>query len=383
MNEILNTITGFADEFLGLILIFLTILILYLLSRIISNYIKSKSFFEYREGIQLDYRIKILFVLTGLVLIGCISILFFNFNVVLDYLRSLPIVNNNLLKITVHSFFVSLLTVYILYNLLIIFRNIIYIHTIRKFNEDTAGSFKSVFTNLGYLLLVLLFFVGLGVNWKIFVPIAGALGIGAGIGLQGILNNYFSGFILLTSRKLKIGDIVEIEGNSGRAIGNKLETIYGKIQTIDILNTVVLTVDGIEIVVPNSQFLSNQFVNYSLTDSKIRVRIPYGVSYSSDPMIVKEILLEVANKNTQILADPKPDVWFTEMGDSALMFNLLCWVDIKFLWKLSGLVSEINIKVWYKLKEEGITIPFPQNDVWFKNNLTVEIEKEVKKIDEE
>ena len=170
---------------------------------------------------------------------------------------------------------------------------------------------------------------------------------------------------------------IEIEGNAGRAIGNRLETIYGRVVSIDTFSSVIYTTDGIEVVVPNSKFIEEQMVNYSLSDFTIRVRTPFGVSYSSDPNKVKEILVRVARENTQILKSPEPSVWFTEYADSALVFYLLYWVNIKDLWKINPVISDIYFKAWYELEKGGITIPFPQRDVWFKNNLKVEIEKEL------
>ncbi|MEX0999709.1 MAG: hypothetical protein WD000_07095 [Thermodesulfobacteriota bacterium] len=92
---------------------------------------------------------------------------------------------------------------------------------------------------------------------------------------------------------------------------------------------------------------------------------------------VKEILLKVANENTQILRSPAPNLWFTEYADSAIVFYLLCWVNIRQLWKINPVISDIYFKAWYEFHQAGVVIPFPQQDVWFKNNLKVEIEKDL------
>ncbi len=107
------------------------------------------------------------------------------------------------------------------------------------------------------------------------------------------------------------------------------------------------------------------------------MRIPFGVSYSSDPKKVKEILLGVVKENSQILKYPTPGVWFSQMADSALIFELLIWVNIRMLWKINPIVSEIYFKGWDELQQEGIVVPFPQRDVWFKNNLQIELKKEL------
>lgn len=145
-------------------------------------------------------------------------------------------------------------------------------------------------------MVILISLSKLGLTWKALLPLAGTLGIGIGFGLQTIMNNYISGFILLFSKKLKVGDIVEIEGNAGRAIGNILKTIYGRVISIDVLSTVIRTTDGIE------------------RDS------PFSLS------------------------NPEAGVWFSEIADSALVFYLLCWVNIRMLWRINPFVSEIYFK---------------------------------------
>lgn len=290
-------------------------------------------------------------------------------------LEDFKLINNNLLTVSLFSILRSVLRLFFFYFLFTSFKYIVSLHFTKKGNEDAAGSLKSLIANISLLIIVVIFLSDLGINWKLLVPVAGALGLGIGIGLQNIMNNYLSGFILLFTRKLKIGDIVEVEGNAGRAIGYSLQTIYGRVVNIDAFNTVIVTLDSIEIVVPNSSFISGQVVNYSLSDANIRVRIPFGVSYSSDPNTVKEILLKVATENSSILLLPAPDVWFSEYADSSLIFTLLCWINIKNVWKVNALVSDIYFKAWYELKEAGVEIPFPQQDIWFKNKLKVEVDK--------
>jgi small-conductance mechanosensitive channel len=306
-----------------------------------------------------------------------ISVFFFDLDVIVKYLSGSYLINTGLIAISVYSLIAGAFVFFFLLSFLEILKHLVYLLYIKRGKELEAGSLKSLVSNLGLLIIVLITLSVLGLSWKALLPIAGALGIGIGIGLQNIMNNYISGFILLFSKRLKIGDIIEVEGNAGRAIGNQLQTIYGRVASIDTFSSVISTTDGIEVVVPNSKFIEQQLVNYSLSNYTIRVRTPFGVSYSSDPNTVKEILIRVARENTQILKSPEPSVWFTEYADSALVFYLLYWVNIKDLWKLNPVISDIYFKAWYELEKGGIVIPFPQRDVWFKNNLKVEIEKEI------
>lgn len=372
---LLNIISFSSQIFTGLILSTFIILVYAFLRAYSASYYISK-IFDHRETYE-DLLNSIRLSLTLLLVYGLYNIFinFFNFDYLINFAESLYILKTDLVKI---SFFSALSSIYlflILFSLIGVVKNLTFLSYIGQGNDIAAGSIRAIISNLGLLLIFIISLSQLGLDWKVLLPFAGALGIGLGFGLQTIMNNYISGFILLFSKKLKVGDVIEIEGNAGRAIGSTLETIYGRVKSIDVLSTVVQTTDNIEIVIPNSQFIEGQIVNYSLSDSDIRLRIPFGVSYASDPNQIKEILLKVGKDNPQLLNNPAPNVWFTEMGDSAIVFNLLCWVDIRMLWRISPIVSEIYFKGWYELKEAGIEIPFPQRDLWLKNKINVVIEK--------
>ncbi|RLJ70847.1 mechanosensitive ion channel-like protein [Hydrogenivirga caldilitoris] len=297
----------------------------------------------------------------------------FGLDPVRGVLGKLFIVNTELVKISLLSLLESTYILVLLFTSVSLLKNLVYLYFIRKDKEVEAGSLRALISNLGILLSVVIALTHLGLTWKVLIPFAGALGIGLGFGLQTIFNNYISGFILLLSKNIKVGDLVEIEGNAGSAIGRSGSTIFGQVVNINILTTVVRTTDNVEIAIPNSEFVSGRIVNYSLSDPYIRVRIPFGVSYSSDPQKVREVLLKVAQESELVLKEPPPNVWFYEMGDSALIFYLLVWVDIRKFWRMKALRSEIYFKAWEELKKEGIEVPFPQRDLWFKNPLRVEI----------
>jgi len=372
---LLNIISFSSQIFTGLILSTFIILVYAFLRAYSASFYLSK-IFDHRETYE-DLLNSIRLSLKLLLVYGLYNIFinFFNFDYLINFAESLYILKTDLVKI---SFFSALSSIYlflILFSLIGVVKNLTFLSYIGQGNDIAAGSIRAIISNLGLLLIFIISLSQLGLDWKVLLPFAGALGIGLGFGLQTIMNNYISGFILLFSKKLKVGDVIEIEGNAGRAIGSTLETIYGRVKSIDVLSTVVQTTDNIEIVIPNSQFIEGQIVNYSLSDSDIRLRIPFGVSYASDPNQIKEILLKVGKDNPQLLNNPAPNVWFTEMGDSAIVFNLLCWVDIRMLWRISPIVSEIYFKGWYELKEAGIEIPFPQRDLWLKNKINVVIEK--------
>ena len=312
-----------------------------------------------------------------------ILIRFFNFHYLPQKLDEVTIVDTDLVRISLYNLFGAFFLFLALYYGINVLKKVVKLIFKPQEREDKGGALEAVVYNVGVLIAFIAALAKLGLTWKVILPIAGALGIGLGFGLQTILNNYVSGFIMMFSRNIKVGDFVEIPGNAGRFINNTDPTIFGRVENISILTTRIRTLDGIDILVPNSTFVGNQIINYSFGNPYVRVRFPFGVSYSSDPQRVKEILLELAYRCPWAKNYYKPpQVWFTGLGDSALIFNLFIWVDIRELWKnpyatiSKSLVDWVYTNGFLKLKEAGIEIPFPQNDIWFRNSLKVVVERE-------
>ncbi len=374
----LFNIIGFASSvFVGGVVIFITIVVYGFLKTYAAGYLKPRAELDSQDYQGFAKSVDTLLNFLLLYSLYLIFIKFYNLGLLISYLQELFVINTGVIKVSVFSIISAVFMFIFLLSLVGVIKHVAYFYITKTGNILQAGSFRSLIGNLGLLIVIMISLSELGLTWTALLPVAGALGLGIGIGLQDIMKNYISGIIILFSKRLKVGDVIEIEGNAGRAIGNTLETIYGSVVSIDTFSSVVTTTDSIEIVVPNAQFIEHQMVNYSLSDHRIRVRIPFGVSYSSDPIQVKDILLKVAGENSQVLPNPAPNVWFTEYADSAIVFYLLCWVNIRQLWKINPVISDIYFKVWYEFHEVGVVIPFPQQDVWFKNNLKVEIDKEI------
>ena len=195
-----------------------------------------------------------------------------------------------------------------------------------------------------------------GVDLSALTILAGALGIGVGLGLQNITNNFLSGVIILFERPIKVGDRVQVGD------------IAGDILRISPRATTVMTNDNISIVIPNSDFITNTVINWSLTDRNIRIHVPVGVSYSSDVELVKQVLLEVADEHPGVLRKPDPAVLFREFGDSSLNFELLVWTS-EYMTRPSILRSELNFIIRRKFIERNIEIPFPQRDLHVRSGL--------------
>jgi small-conductance mechanosensitive channel len=178
--------------------------------------------------------------------------------------------------------------------------------------------------------------------------ILGAFSVGIGFGLQNIFNNLVSGLILVFERPIKEGDTVEVN------------TLLGEVKRIGIRSSVVRTYDGAEVIVPNGTLISNELINWTLSDAHRRVDVRVGVAYGTDPERVLAILLTVAKENPKAIQEPEPRAFFLGFGESSLDFRLLAWTDLEHRLELE---SELKVAINRMLKEASIEIPFPQRDL--------------------
>ena len=195
-----------------------------------------------------------------------------------------------------------------------------------------------------------------GLDFGAITVIAGAVGVGVGFGLQGIANNFISGLIILIERPIKVGDRIEVN------------EIDGNVDKIGARATTVITNDNIAYIVPNSEFISGNVINWSYTDRKVRFRIPVEVSYKCNPRFIEKILLEVAKDNENVLRHPSPRVFFDGFGSSGMKFRLGVWTS-KMMEKRPAFMSELYFTIWEKFKEHKIEVPYPQHDLHFKSGV--------------
>lgn len=198
---------------------------------------------------------------------------------------------------------------------------------------------------VGFLLAISL----LGFELKNFIVLAGALGIGIGFGLQHIVNNFVSGLLLLFERPVKVGDMIMIESE------------WCTVRKIGLRATTVETFDQSEIIVPNSDLISQKVTNWTLTSEQSRVVVKVGVAYGSNVKQVLEILTECANQHPKVLAEPPPSPLFVQLGDSAMNFELRAWVE-KASHRLQ-VKSDLLTAIDEKFHQQGVEIPFPQHDL--------------------
>jgi potassium-dependent mechanosensitive channel len=188
-----------------------------------------------------------------------------------------------------------------------------------------------------------------GVELNKFTLLTGALGVGLGFGLQGIVNNFFSGLILLFERPIHVGDVVEAGG------------FLGTVRRIGARSCTVLTYQGAEVIVPNSNLLSNNLINWTLSSPLRRVDVPVKVAYGTNPEQVMKLLEGVARSQPGVLLERPPEVFFMGFGESALNFELRFWCASQDLW--FQLQSDVTVAVAAALQQAGIEVPFPQREL--------------------
>ncbi|BBD76937.1 mechanosensitive ion channel domain-containing protein [Hydrogenophilus thermoluteolus] len=189
----------------------------------------------------------------------------------------------------------------------------------------------------------------LGMPWSKLQWLVAALSVGLGFGLQEIVANFVSGLIILFERPIRVGDIVTVEG------------ISGKVKRMTIRATVIETWDKQEVLIPNKAIITGNVTNWTLSDLQSRIVIPVGVAYGSDLDKVRHVLLEVAHAHPNILKDPEPSVAFIQYGASSIDFELRCFVaDIGVRVQTH---TELALAIDKAFRENGIEIPFPQRDL--------------------
>ncbi len=205
-----------------------------------------------------------------------------------------------------------------------------------------------------YLMTVLVVLIALpvaGIPITVFTVIGGALAIGVGFGAQNLFNNLISGIFIVAERSIRVGDIVELDGQDVRIeeLGNRCVRVRRS--------------DGVDMLVPNSFFLEQTVTNWTLFDSNVRGKVNVGVAYGSDTVLVKNLLLKLALEHPEVHKEPLPIVLFTEFGDNALGFELLYWTSVNRPMDLRRVESDLRYAIDAAFRSNNISISFPQRDV--------------------
>jgi small-conductance mechanosensitive channel len=248
-------------------------------------------------------------------------------------------------------------------------------YAIRRVGEkESAGTQASLYT-LGrlshYTIVVLGLFISInsiGINFGNLALVAGALSVGIGFGLQSIVNNFVSGLVILFERSLRVGDYIELDTG-----------LTGTVKAINVRSTLINTNDNIDIVVPNSEFVTTRLTNWTLGERILRVRIPFGVAYGSDKELVRTAAMEAAEEVPYTLTHMpgrEANVWLVEYGDNSLNFLLLVWVNRQGARRPTRTRAAYLWALETKLSEYGIEIPFPQRDLHLRSGWPPVVEPE-------
>jgi len=194
----------------------------------------------------------------------------------------------------------------------------------------------------------------LGVNLAALAVIGGTLGLGIGLGLQRIVSNFISGFILLVDGSIKPGNVITVEDQSG--------TRYGWVHELRSRYIVIRDRDGVDTLMPNENLIINPVINWSYGGESIRLKLPIQISYADDPELAMKLLEESANGQDRVLTDPAPVARLLGFGENGIDLDLRVWVTSPEL-GINNVRSDINLAIWRAFKAHGITRPLPQREL--------------------
>lgn len=215
----------------------------------------------------------------------------------------------------------------------------------RATQETIAQIANYTFVFIGTIVVLQLW----GLDISSLAVFAGVLGVGIGLGLQGIAREFVSGLVLIFERPIQVGDFVDISG------------LVGTVERINVRSTEIRTIDHISIIIPNSRFLEAEVVNWSHKSPVSRLSVPVGVAYGSNLSAVRGALIDAAKEHPDVLSEPMPQVLFKGFGDSSLDFNLLVWIsDPPRQFRIK---SDLYFQIESNLRDCAVEIPFPQRDL--------------------
>jgi len=223
---------------------------------------------------------------------------------------------------------------------------------LRSRTDVSAGTCYTVSTLLNYLILgvgILIALSKLGLDWSKLQWLVAALGVGIGFGLQEVVANFICGVIILFERPISVGDIITVGGQDG------------VVTRIRIRATTIRDWDNKELVIPNKEIITGRLLNWSLTDTRLRLTLPVGVAYGSDAALALKILSEAVADDERVLTEPAPSIIFSDFGDSSL--NMICRFYIDNVDNMWPVKTALHLEIYRRFEEAGIVISFPQRDV--------------------
>ena len=222
----------------------------------------------------------------------------------------------------------------------------------RGANHGRVHSLYQIFKYVIWLIAIILMLQSVGIKITLLLAGSAALLVGLGFGLQQIFSDVVSGIVLLIEGGIKVGDILEVDH------------LVGKVVSINLRTSKILSRDGIIIIIPNHKFTNENVVNWSNDQSATRFSVTVGVTYGSDLELVKKVLLQCVEQHSDVIKEneeKKPIVWLKDFAESSINFELLFWSKNIFL--IDNTLSDIRFEIDRKFHEHKIRIPFPQLDL--------------------
>ncbi|MGA8179942.1 MAG: mechanosensitive ion channel domain-containing protein [Desulfobacterales bacterium] len=255
--------------------------------------------------------------------------------------------------VTVKKLVVALITLII--GLIFVKRIIIlWVHRLlmrAHMKETTSAAVEKIINYFVVFLIVLFVLRVVNMPLTLFTFLGGAVAIGVGFGAQNLINNFISGFIIMAEQPIKIGDLIEIEGN------------FAMVEEIGARCTRIRTGGNVQILVPNSSFLEKNIINWTHSDKEVRAQITIGIIYGSPVREAERILLQIADEHKRVRNAPKPFVLFNDFGDNSLIFDLYFWISMNRIMDRRIIESDIRFRIDELFREAGIVIAFPQRDI--------------------
>jgi small-conductance mechanosensitive channel len=230
-------------------------------------------------------------------------------------------------------------------------------------SEDLTPSLRVLIGKIVKISLIVVASImglsSLGIDLTVFTVFSGAIGVGLGFGLQKVVSNFISGIIILMDRSIKPGDTIT------------LGETFGWIRELRARFVSVVTRDGREYLIPNEDFITQEVINWSFSDELVRLDVPFGVSYSSDPHQVSALAIAAAESCSRVNRGKKPVCWLTEFGDSSLNFVLRFWITDPRE-GLTNVRGQVLLALWDTFKQNNIVIPFPHREIIMRTPVEVE-----------
>lgn len=214
-----------------------------------------------------------------------------------------------------------------------------------------------------YTLAIVLVLGSLGLDLTNLAWLSGAIGLGLGFGLQKVISNLASGFIILADKSIKPGDVIQV-GDT-----------YGWVNTLKSRYISVVTRDGIEYLIPNEDLITGKVINWSFSNDLVRVKIPVGISYGSNLEVAMKLMLEAAAAVPRVLSEPKPSCRLMCFGDNSIDLELRVWINDPQN-GVAGVKSDVCLEIWRRFQEHDIEIPFPQCVLYHKSVPEITVKKE-------